>query len=129
MTNQANADAIKDLLVTALAPVPPRGCDEVDAPREGDYAEYSVTRLDGSPERRSSGQKALTGYLVTVKAIAMSVENARLILENAHAGLDCKRVVVGGVTSGLIVFDDQDEILPDGEKYSGESTYIYAIRA
>jgi hypothetical protein len=79
--------------------------DKVPSARPAEYVAVNLTRMFGGV-RRSDGRFSETGYRLSVEAVSqVSLANVRKSLDDARAGIEFLRVVVGGVESTPILFE------------------------
>lgn len=98
------------------------------SPRPKEYVDVNVSRVFGGTPRTSS-QKYLTGYRVTVRGVSeLSATNARNSLEVCRAALEYKRLTVDGQESTPIQFETEDPAEPDNGWFVGLLAFTYTIR-
>lgn len=90
------------------------------------YNEVTVERRFGG-ENRATGSTTRRGWRITARAVGITVSNARQMRKLAATSLEGARVVVDGKTSTPIQFESADPIGEDDGRWSGLTTYTYAI--
>lgn len=129
-TEQQHFDAVMAALTAAGAR--PYGYDTVPPSTVTAYTLVTVTdRFGGNP--RMSAQIGTRGIRVTVRAVGITVKNAREMRDRADVALREQRITVGSHVSTPVQFESSDPVAQDGDVrttglwYSGLSLYTYTV--
>lgn len=90
------------------------------------YNEVTVERRYGG-QSRATGTTTRRGWRITARAVGITISNAREMRKRAATQLEGARVTVDGKTSTPIQFESADPIGEDDGRWSGLTTYTYAI--
>lgn len=88
------------------------------------YNEVTVERRFGG-QARAVGSTTRRGWRITVRSVGIVIDNAREM--RRLADVEGARLVVDGKTSTPIQFESADPIGEDDGRWSGLTTYTYAI--
>lgn len=94
-----------------------------------EYVQLILTRrFGGNP--RNAGLLSPSGWRVTARAVCLSENNARIVLDAVNAGLEDHTVTVGSVVSTPIAFEAEDGVRQDDDDkniWSGLTSFTYAF--
>lgn len=126
-TEQQVADSVRGLINAAL-PTSVR-CyepDKVPSTRPAEYLVLTVVRRSGGAPR--SGRYATSGWSAYVMAASQTATaNARNSLEKARGALESKVLVVAGVHSTPVRFDNARPVGSDDGWFSGVNVFSFAL--
>ena len=90
------------------------------------YATVTVSQRGGAPIRMCGGQP-MYGWRATTRVVGRTVDEARAAREWIEAEIRNKPLVVDGRESTDVRFETEDVIEPDDGRYSGLTTWTYAL--
>ncbi|MCW2785245.1 MAG: hypothetical protein JWP74_1762 [Marmoricola sp.] len=126
-TPQEHAVAVGVLLNTLLSPKFAYDFDKVPSPRPTEYVDYAVTRRFGG-EVREDGFTGTTGWRVTVRYVAKTIPNARLLQNKVTAGLEYASLSIAGDSTTPVLFETSEPIGTDEDGYfTGLDAFTYTI--
>lgn len=125
----AQWDAVKALLTTTA------GDDVYDYGEvpgaDGNQGKLPTAFVVFSMARRyvpaSGGRTSVTGWRISCRFVGTTVPNARLVGTWITAALNEATVTVGGATSTPITHESTTAVAKDEDRFSGVSTWTYAI--
>jgi len=79
-----------------------------------------------NPNLRVTAQAGSTGWRVTIRCVASSVNNAGLLMAGVATALDEKHLAVNGALTTPIQSESNETPEYDSGDYSGRSFYTYA---
>ena len=131
-TEVEQAAAIRALLAAPLgtpASDPGRGVfdyDDAPATLPKLYARVTVSKRAGAPVYMSGG-KAMRGYRLTTLAVGTTVDEARWVRDKIAATIEDRPVVIAGRETTRLRMETEQPIEPDDGRYSGLTTWTYAL--
>lgn len=96
---------------------------------DANYVQAILTRRYGG-NSREAGLISPSGWRVTFRAVGVSDENVRVMLDAVEQGVEDQTIAVGGVTSTPIAFENEDTVRQDSDDtniWSGLTSWTYAF--
>lgn len=125
-TEVEHAAAWRAALETPLGKWSAYDYDDVPAALPNLYALVTVSRRFGDDLRLSGGRR-LVGYRATTLAVGRTVDEARWVRDRIEEAVADQRITVDGVETTLIRFESENPPEPDDGRYSGVTTWTYAL--
>jgi hypothetical protein len=99
--------------------------DSVPATLPSIYVLITATRRFGG-EPRNHGKRPMSGWRLTTLAVGRTMDEARWAREKVHTLAETRNATLG---STLLLFESENPIEADDDRYSGVTVWTYATNS